>query len=427
MHNEIKNLPDEVQDILVTVSRVAASLDSRIYIVGGVVRDFLLKRNVTDLDIVVEGDAIRLAQEVAENIGAEFKRHHAFGTATITLGSNKIDFATARKEVYPKPGALPKVEPADMHNDMMRRDFTINAMAISLNHMDYGRLIDHHGGVNDLHAHTIKILHDKSFIDDPTRILRAIRFEQRFGFKLERKTLQALNDAVKAKAFETVHPHRLRDEIILILKEPRPFEYIKRVEEVVGWGVIIGDKKLKLSKDELILLHNIETTMHDEGFRLSRFRSLDAWLIYLMAILVKLDIKAIKRFVETFDFKKGERIRLITAKEYLNTVKKISGEVKPHVIYRILNPLSFETILFLYIYTGDGTVRKNIENFMTTMVNAKLKVGGADLKAIHVKPEALFGKILDNLLDAKLDKGFSTRQEEMVEAGRIYAKMSKGK
>ena len=174
-------------------------------------------------------------------------------------------------------------------------------------------------------------------------------------------------------------------------------------------------------------MNKIETTIHDESFRLSRFRSLDAWLIYLMAVLVKLDVKDIKRFVEAFDFKKGERIRLITAKEYLGTIKKISGEIKPHVIYRTLNPLSFETILFLYIYASDKMIHKNIESFMTAMVNVKLKIGGADLKAIHVKPDTLFSKILDHVLDAKLDKGFSTRQEELLEAEKSYVKISKGK
>jgi len=427
MHNVIKGLPEEVQDILVTVSRVAATLESRIYIVGGVVRDFILKRNVTDLDIVVEGDAIRLAQEVAENIGAEFRRHHAFGTAAIYLGSHKIDFATARKEEYSKPGALPKVTPADMHHDLARRDFTVNAMAISLNQMDYGRLIDHCSGGNDLRSRTLKILYDKSFIDDPTRILRGIRFEQRFGFKFDRKASQALSEAVKAGAFATVHPHRLRDEIVLILKEPCPFDCIKRVEELVGWAAVIGNKKLVLDKDDFALLNRIESAIHDEGFRLSRFRSLDAWLIYLMAVLAKLDVKDIKRFVEAFDFKKGERIRLVTAKECLNIVKKISGDVKPHIIYRTLNPLSFETILFLYIYTRDESTRKNIENFMGTMVNVKLKVSGTDLKAMKVKPDALFSKILDRVLDAKLDKGLPTRQEELLEAEKIYVKISKGK
>jgi len=143
--------------------------------------------------------------------------------------------------------------------------------------------------------------------------------------------------------------------------------------------------------------------------------------------LAKLDVKDIKRFVEAFDFKKGERIRLVTAKECLNIVKKISGDVKPHIIYRTLNPLSFETILFLYIYTRDESTRKNIENFMGTMVNVKLKVSGTDLKAMKVKPDALFSKILDRVLDAKLDKGLPTRQEELLEAEKIYVKISKGK
>jgi len=174
------------------------------YVVGGFVRDYILKRENLDLDIVIDGDAISLARSLAKKQKAKVIVYKHFGTATLYFKDGRIvDLAMARKESYLKPGALPKVKGSTINDDLIRRDFTINAMAVVINRKDFGKLIDLYGGMNDIKSKKICVLHEQSFQDDSTRILRAIRFEQRFNFCIERKTLyllkQALNNGYKLK------------------------------------------------------------------------------------------------------------------------------------------------------------------------------------------------------------------------------------
>jgi len=173
---KIEKLPPGVKNVLKRVSIISRRLDSPVYLVGGIVRDFILGRDNCDLDIVIEGDGLKLTHALSDYYKADFRRHHAFGTATVYFKGFKIDIATARKETYVLPGALPQVKRSNLKDDLLRRDFSINAMAVSLNRADYGRLVDYYGGYTDLKKKIIRILHDGSFRDDPTRIFRAIRF-----------------------------------------------------------------------------------------------------------------------------------------------------------------------------------------------------------------------------------------------------------
>ena len=248
MKNKLKKLSPEFKQLLKASSLLADSLGFNIYLVGGVVRDFLLAREVLDLDIVVEGDAIILAKDLAKHLKTNFKKHHAFGTSTVYFAGHKIDFATARTEIYHHDGALPRVTPASLGEDLSRRDFTINAMAISLNKSDYGRLIDLFDGAEDLEKGLIRILHDKSFLDDPTRIFRAIRFEQRFSFKIEVNTFKLMKKYLQFGALKSIASYRIQKEIKLILKEPSPKRYIKRIEGLTGLSFDGGQVELNKRK-----------------------------------------------------------------------------------------------------------------------------------------------------------------------------------
>jgi len=422
----LKKLPDDFQEILVMVSRAAYGIGFKVYLVGGIVRDCILKRDVTDVDIIVEGDAIALAQRLSEIIGVEYKKHHAFGTASLEYAGYKIDLATARKEVYEKNGALPKVAASDFKSDLARRDFTINAMAISINQFDYGRLMDSFHGMADLHAGVIRILHDKSFYDDPTRILRAIRFEQRFGFKLEKNTAALMQQALKDDVFPCVHPHRWRDEMILLLKEPQPVRCIRRLEELCTVAKLCGNKDIRFAKNDWELLLRLDSLLEQAAYKFNRFRQVDSWLVYLIAMVSSMPRAALIKFMDNYGFRKGERMRVVAAKDYIGKVAKLNKEVKPHVIYRELNPLSFETIMYFYAYFyEDKLLVKNIEYFMTHLVNTRLKISGDDLKSAGIKPELIYGKILDKVLDIKISDGLATRQDELQAALGVYKKMKK--
>jgi tRNA nucleotidyltransferase (CCA-adding enzyme) len=199
------------------------------YLVGGPVRDLMLKLPNVDLDITVEGKGIRLAEAWAgRHRDALVTRYPAFKTATVRLSDGRqIDFATARQEIYVRRGAYPQVKSSDIKEDLFRRDFTINAMAIAINPDTWGKLIDPFGGEADLLSRSLRVLHEKSFLDDPTRILRAARFKARLGLKLEAKTLKLLKSAIKIKVLDTIKPQRYLKDFNKILKEPNSREAVE--------------------------------------------------------------------------------------------------------------------------------------------------------------------------------------------------------
>ena len=422
MINRLKKLSPQFKKILKVSSTVANSYGFKIYLVGGVVRDLLLEGGIFDLDIVVEGDAIKFAKELSRKLGAEFQKHHVFGTATVCFDGYKIDFATARTEKYTHWGALPKVKPATLTQDLLRRDFTINAMAISLNKDDYGKLIDLFDGLGDLKKGLIRVLHPNSFLDDPTRILRAIRFEQRFCFKIEKETSVLMKDALAESIFRRISPHRLRDEIVLILKEPKPYRYIKRIKEMIGFSFV--DKRIRLNKERLKFFLKVERTTLRYQKKFKKHKTPQVWLIYLAGILIGLPRARIRKVFGDFAFKKGERAIVLSIKEGIKEIKKLSKRKKPHIIYRILEPYSYESILFFYAYYSNKTLRSNIEYFLDKLVKVQLEVKGRDLKKLGFRPLVLYNKILQKLLYVKLDNNLRGKREEIKQAKLIFKKLS---
>ena len=227
-----RSLPPEAVVFIKQAVTLAGSKNLPLYLVGGIVRDLLLGQTNSnlDLDLVVEGDAVGLAGEFAEKTGGKLSAHLMFNTAKIVLGKWTIDIAMARTETYAKPGALPVVTPGTIKTDLFRRDFTVNAIAICLNPDKYGELIDLNGGMKDLNSKFIRILHENSFIDDATRIWRAIRYEQRLGFQIEPETLKLLKRDVPQ--LKTIGGYRLRRELELVLKEKEPEKALARADKL---------------------------------------------------------------------------------------------------------------------------------------------------------------------------------------------------
>ena len=232
--NNLNNsLPEELVALTKQATAIATSKNLPLYLVGGIVRDLLLGQRNLDLDLVVEGNVIDMAKEFAEKVGGKLTVHNRFNTAKIILDNWTIDMAMARTETYARPGALPVVTPGTLKTDLFRRDFTVNAMAVSLNPDNYGELIDLYSGLNDLKKKYIRILHEKSFIDDATRIWRAIRYEQHLNFQIEPDTLRLLRRNVTM--LKTVGGYRQRRELELVLKEIEPEKALVRA---AGLGVL---------------------------------------------------------------------------------------------------------------------------------------------------------------------------------------------
>jgi tRNA nucleotidyltransferase (CCA-adding enzyme) len=233
-----QKLSPAMQGILHEAGYLAPEMGFHAYAVGGMVRDLLLGIGNFDLDIVIEGDGILFAQTLAGRLHAKATSHERFGTATITFPDRlRVDVATARTEIYERPAMLPRVAPGSIRDDMARRDFTINALAVSLMPGEFGRLLDMFRGVRDLRERHIRVLHEQSFMDDPTRIFRALRFEVRLGFRIVRSSEQLITEALSRSILSKLEDYRIATELRLILEEPDPAGPLKRLADL---GVIEG-------------------------------------------------------------------------------------------------------------------------------------------------------------------------------------------
>lgn len=385
------------------------------YLVGGFVRDLILGVKNLDLDIVVEGDGVQFAEDLASALNARLIRHTRFGTATVIPGHHlKVDIATARNETYPQPAMLPVVKFGSLKDDLRRRDFTINAMAIDITGRNFGELLDFFGGKQDLRDKKIRILHELSFIDDPTRILRAIRFEKRYDFKLEPDTLKCLKDAAKHKMLERVQPQRLRDELIPVLKEKSPLKQIKRIEELAGFAFI--SRNLSLSKKIYALFDSAEKEINWFNKLHDRRRKLDIWLIYFMALLEPIGIKDVKLLCEKFVFRKGEEKRILglkkTGAKFISDLSR--KEITPSEIFNLLAPLSYEVILLLKAKYKNPLIKKHIEEFLEIYNDIRICVSGHDLHRLGVAPGPAYQRLFAKVLKAKLNGAVKTEEEEIA-------------
>ena len=425
----MKNVSDKMQACLneaamVLLKRMGALskyMGYKAYLVGGTVRDLLLGIESLDIDIVVEGDAIAFAERLAHELHGIIVSHRRFGTSTVMTPEHlKIDFATARKETYEKPAALPTVEFGSLKDDLIRRDFTVNAMAISLNEHEFGQLIDFFDGTGALSRKTIEALHGKSFIDDPTRILRAIRLEQRLRFTIEAHTANLIHKSMEKEIYKKLKEPRLRDEIMLILKEKEPFRIIKRLDEFKALKII--HPRLRLNKHIREIIDSIDKACLWYQDNSPRKRSLEKWLIYLIALFDDVSYDGTLYFCNKFEFKRGEHLRMMSCKKNGHHILKTLNSkhnILPSRIYRLLEPLSHEVTLFLMAVSRSDTGKGRIMEFFHKYNGMRPSVKGDDIKALGVKAGPHFAKIMEKILYKKLDGMLNTKEEEIEYARKL--------
>jgi len=416
----IAKLPREILDIIYAARDIADTQGYKAYLVGGGVRDLILGVKNFDLDIVVEANGITFAEELASVFQSKVIRHRRFGTATITGGKHhKIDVSTARKEYYPEPASLPMVAPGDLKDDLFRRDFTINAFAVSINKKRFGFLIDFFGGIKDLQDRKIRILHDVSFIDDPTRVLRAIRFEQRLNFSLEEKTRGLLCSSVRQGMLNRVEPQRIRDDLILMLKEEDPLKEIHRMKELTGFDFVYPGLKINKKAYEFCGALRKEIAWFTREF--SSRRHLDKWLMYLMGLLDGLTVRQSRAVVKRFVFRNGEAKRLLEYKTKSARILHALDHVrlKPSRIFHLLEPLSYEMILALKARALNQHCRDHIIDFLRHYNGFRHAISGSDLVSLGVPPGPHYQKIFQKVRDARIDGIIKTREEEIQLAKTI--------
>ena len=405
MKDYLNKLPKDIRNLIYSAGKIAKKTDVKAYLVGGIVRDLILGVPNFDLDIVVEGNGLLFASELASQFDARLTTHPRFYTATLITPKNiKLDIATARSERYPHPASLPVVKPGTIRDDLARRDFTINTLAIDLLPNNFGNPVDFYQGKKDLRMKTIRILHDSSFIDDPTRIIRAVRFEQRFRFRIEPHTMRLLKQAKDTGMLKRTSPHRLRDEIILILKEPEVLRCILRLNKIVGFDFI--HQKLKLNKANLAYLASIRKEIHWFNNNFPKARVLDVWLMYFIGLLSRLNKNQLSCVLIRLglcreDMKRIISYHKISSREILLRLNK--KNISPSQIYRDLQPLSLEVILLIKAKYRNKIFNLNIEKFLKFYNTVRLYIQAKDLAGFGIKPGPDYKKILNQLLYLQID------------------------
>ncbi len=408
-----ERLPKEIIGLLRTAGEVADSLGYNAYAVGGFVRDIFLQQRNLDIDLVIEGDGLEFAKALGVSLGGRVRPHDKFRTAVVILPTGrKIDVATARLEYYESPGALPTIEMGSLKLDLYRRDFTINTLAVRLNPPGFGTLIDFFGGQKDLKRKLIRVLHNLSFVEDPTRVFRAVRFEQRFGFKIGKLSSDLIENAVRMGFFKELSGRRLFSELRQILEEDKPVMAIGRLDEYGLLKVIHPQILWSTTLEDILASAEKVLTWHNLLFLEDSCRK---WTVYLLALM--------RHFNQTLAQELSQRLELTERYERIIVIEKTKADAclkwmesqkgfQNSVLYRRLYPFCTEVLLYMMASTEREAVRRAISRYFTALRPTTTFLRGSDLKEMGLEPGPVYREILDSLLDARLNGQLRTREDE---------------
>ncbi|WP_342349125.1 CBS domain-containing protein [uncultured Nitrospira sp.] len=422
LHKQLATrLPPPLQALLQTIEKVADTQEVAAFLVGGFVRDFLMNIPNFDLDVVIEGDGIRFGKALAQELKAEWTIHERFGTVSIALPKtlniphmHHLDIATARTEYYEYPTALPTVERSSIKKDLYRRDFTINALAIRLNGTP-GELLDFFGGRRDIKDRIVRVLHSLSFVEDPTRVFRAIRFEQRFGFQISKETQHFIQQAQTMELFHRLSGTRLGNELIHILEEPEPAKGIQRLSQFKLFPFIHPKLHWKepaptlfASGEKILAWHEVESAKPDT----------ERWLLYALAWFESLGntelVKTWKRlgFPQRTTATVGEFLQAQST--LIRTLNR--KHLAPSEIYDLLKPWPKEVVLFLMAKAQSKptihAAMERIRDYLTTFQHVVITVTGHDLEDMGLPKGPAYRRVLDRIFKAKLDSLVVTQEDE---------------
>ncbi len=409
-----ERLSKHLIEILKTIGKVATETGFRAYAIGGFVRDLLLYRKNEDVDITVEGDGIAFAKKYAPLVGARLHIYEKFGTAVVIFPDGfKIDIASARMEYYKFPAALPTVEMSSIKLDLFRRDFTINTMAIQLNPERFGTLIDFFAAQKDIKEKAIKVLHNLSFVEDPTRIFRAIRFEQRFGFTIGKLTSGLIENAVKMDFFKRLSGRRVFSELRQILEEENPIFSIIRLND---YGLLkVIDPSIILNNELISYLNSVKQVVSWYNL-LFLEESYIKWAVYFMALFGHCKKEVTENVCTRFEI--APKQKSIFCEERIESERCLRElengyNITNDMLYNMLFPFRIEIILYMMAITKRERAKKAISFFITQLRMAKLSVSGKDLKTLGLEPGPLYKNILQAALNAKLNGLLKTKYDEM--------------
>ena len=374
------------------------------WLVGGAVRDLLLSTPTVDIDVAIEGDARAVARELAARLGGEAVEYERFRTAAVRADDMLVDLASTRRERYAQPGALPDVEPAGLDEDLARRDFTINAMAASLDQERLGELRDPHGGRDDLGAGVIRVLHPDSFTDDPTRLLRAIRYESRFGFQMDDETERLAREAIAAGAPATVSGARTRDELLDLLGEPAVMRSVARMREL-GLDHALTPLLGAARPEEV-------AAAADAADRVGGQRPFAA-----LAALIAPDPDDLAGWIEDLNLRAEDRDAVVhAARKGPQLVRSLAPQLPDSAVHALLHCELPET---LAVALALGAREAPVQRYLEHLSGAGLEISGDDLRAAGIPEGPAIGRALRETLKRKLDGELDGFDDELAAAVEI--------
>tara|TARA_B100001964_G_scaffold187541_1_gene208543 strand:+ start:3770 stop:5086 length:1317 start_codon:yes stop_codon:yes gene_type:complete len=408
-----------ISEVISEIIRMADEIGCKAYLVGGFVRDLLMKKPNRDVDIVIEGDGIKFAELFARRVDGRVRTHKRFKTSAVIFSDGfRVDVATAREEYYAHPAALPVVEISSIERDLYRRDFSINAMAICLNGKETSMLYDFFGGQSDLKDHVIRVLHKRSFIDDPTRVFRAVRFEHRLGFRICEPTLLLLESATREKLFEKLSAERLFNEAVLILEEQKPEEALLRMNELGLLKFIHPELCFRVESNQL-MNHCKETLV---WFELNfPGREVRRWVVMMMALFDSLANDCRDEMLQKFkSAKKILSCPLVNlAKVEAATAKLHKPVVSPSFVGKAFENLTNEALVFMAAkQTGEG-IKALVTSYLTNIKDIRPFINGEDILKMGVSPSPIISNILEQVMEAQLDGKLKSRHEALKLADKL--------
>ncbi len=407
-------LSPHTRSILELAGNLGRKLALPVYVVGGFVRDILLDRDNEDIDLVVEGNGIELAKALAEALDGRVREHQKFMTSVVIYTGPdgeelRIDVATARLEYYEYPAALPTVELSSIKMDLFRRDFTINALAIRLDCSPYGQMVDFFGGQRDIKDGIIRVLHTLSFVEDPTRCLRAVRFEQRYGFHLDPAAERLIKNVLSLNLLDKLSSSRIYHEYSHMCTEPNPPACFLRMEEL---GLLKAVSPLltliPTRREALLRMREMVSWYH----LLYLDEPVQHWLAYFLALCHNLNYEDARSVYERLGlppqrraavFHLREKARYLCAR--LESWQRKQSEKHTDVFgfWKMLEGLGLEFLLYLMAATDEEGLQKNLSRYITQWRREKADIGGSDLIALGLRPGPRFTEILRQVLAAKLN------------------------
>jgi tRNA nucleotidyltransferase (CCA-adding enzyme) len=410
-----------LDDVFAEVQAVAAAYRG-VYLVGGAVRDLVLEERVSDVDIAVEGDGVAFARELGARLGGRVRAHEKFQTAVVVVERGacgvraplRIDVASTRTEFYDYPAALPKVEHATIRGDLARRDFSINAMAVSLNPRDFGGLLDFFGGLDDLREKRIRVLHNLSFIEDPTRIYRAVRYENRYGFRMDRHTLALARACAEMDLIGDLSSARLRDELVLLFGEPRIAFTLQRLKELGLQHAL--HPRLALDDTSAALVAAVDAARR----RCELAGEVPLWRPRLVVTLRDLEPEELGEWVERMKFRRTDAHVLVRS-WLVGTclARRLERAIPESDLYEVVRGEPLEALLVAMAVSGEGAVGERLERYLRRSRKVRLAVNGRDLLELGYRQSADLGQVLRSLLHLKLDGAIAGRREELAAARRL--------